>query len=416
MKNPLCCTIVPLTSFRLGVKSMFSASIRFVLRTWQTKKDGTCDIMLQVIINRKNLKISTGLNWPVEFFDKDQGLCKPRWKGDTTAADQNIELRQALTKANEILFHYRTSGKQLDLPTFKREFMNYYNRANFLEFMQTIRQRQLRLGVITKGTAENHRQTLLLLSRYKPNLIMADITKNFPKEFDAWMRKQGYDNINTRFKHHRVMRTYINHAINEGFPNITKAYQGFTFKEAPSKLHSLNEQELKILTEYYSQCRDGIERIVLRRFLWSCLTGMRISDVRQMTAGWVFGNRLIFIPQKTRNDAKQVNNPLPPTAIELLQEEIEHSGPDKPFHFPTPQAGNRVLRDIGSRLGIKTSITNHVGRKTCATMIVKHFRDLHAAKEYLNHSSIKTTMKYDHVDEERKLAASQVLERIINED
>lgn len=412
MKTANRCTIVSLTNFRKGI-NLFSASLRITQRSWQLKKDGTADILLQVIIDRQVIKISTGLSWPPQYFDKGQGLCKPRWKGDSTANDQNIEIRQCITKANEIFFHYRTNNIYLTLDQFRIEYQNYYNRANFIDFMEAQRNKQLRAGIITKGTAENHRQTINLLKRYSPNMLMIELRKTLPKEFDAWMKKQGFENVNTRFKHHRVLRTYVNHAINEGFHHVPKIYQGFTFKETPSKISALDIDELRLIVEYYELCPEGTERKVLRRFLWSCFTGMRISDQRQFNPNWLIGNRLIFMPQKTRGDQKQVNVPLPPTAMKIFEEELREAGPDEMFKFPTPQAGNRILKDVGTRLGIQTHLCSHVGRKTCVTLIVKHFKDIHAAKEYLNHSSIKTTMKYDNVDDERKTGAANVLEKLI---
>jgi integrase len=85
------------------------------------------------------------------------------------------------------------------------------------------------------------------------------------------------------------------------------------------------------------------------------------------------------------------------------------------FKYPTSQAGNRLLVKIGNELNIGTKLTSKIGRKTCATIVVNESGDLHAAQKYLNHSDIRTTMRYDHVDEKRKEKASLVIENFLGE-
>lgn len=388
---------------------VFSSSIRVLIRSNRKHKDGTCDIQIRVIINRESIKLSLGFRWPSDYWDEIQGFCKPRYKGDTQANDHNMEIRAAVGKANDILLHYRINHRSLSLEQFRKEYLNYFNRSNFVDFMTN--HIETRKNQISHGTYTNHKLALIKIMGWRPNLLFSELNKTTPHQFDAYLRKQ-YSNINTIFKFHRVFRTYINEAIKLG-NDVPSIYKGFSFHSTPSKNRAMSEEEVAKVIDYYNHCEKDEHKRVLRRFIWSLLTSMRISDQMRIEPSWVMDGRLIYVPQKTQRTGKIINIKLPATAVRIFKEEVESTGGVNMFRFPARQVGNRCLKRIGERLGLGTKLTSHIGRKTCATLVVKHLGDLHAAKEYLGHSDIRTTMAYDNVDEARKQAAANILERAV---
>ncbi|MDP2187218.1 MAG: site-specific integrase [Sphingobacteriaceae bacterium] len=390
---------------------VFSSSIKVLLRKNRKHKDGSCDIQIRIIINRESTKMNLGFRWLEDYWDEVTGFCKPRFKGDTQANDHNLEIRAAIGKANDILLHYRISHRSLSLDQFRKEYLNYFNRASFIDFMSS--HVEYRKNQLSHGTYTNHKLAMVKIMGWRPNLMFSDLNKTTPQQFDAYLRKQ-YDNINTIFKFHRVFRTYINEAIKLGH-DVPGIYKGFRFHSTPSKNRALSEEEVAKVIAYYNECEKEEHRRVLRRFIWSLLTSMRISDQMRIDPSWVVDGRLIYVPQKTQRTGKIININLPATAVRIFKEELAITGGVNMFRFPARQVGNRCLSRIGEKLGLGTKLTSHIGRKTCATLVVKHLGDLHAAKEYLGHSDIRTTMAYDNVDEQRKQAAANVLERAVGD-
>lgn len=393
---------------------MFSASVKAILRTYQLHKDGTADVMIQVIIDRQKTKINTGIRWDPKFWDSGQSFCLKRTKNDTLANDNNIEIRNAISRANDIFFFYRSAYKQLTIKQFVHDYQNYYDKSDFLAFMEREIEKQVSMGIIERGTANTHRRTLQVLRQFKPQLLMTDLVKTLPREFDAWMKKYHTKNVNTRSKEHKNFRTYVNRAIDEGHDRVPKIYKGFTLLQVPAQDRALTDEELQRVVEYYLKCTEPHKLRVLRRFLFSCFTSLRISDLMRIEPSWLYENNLVFVAHKTRNRKPEKTVViLSPTALKLFKEEVESNHPKGMFNFPTPQVGNRILSKIGEELSIGTKLTSKTGRKTCATLIVKNTGDLHAAKEFLNHSDIKTTMRYDYVDMSRKVRAANAIEELL---
>jgi len=156
----------------------------------------------------------------------------------------------------------------------------------------------------------------------------------------------------------------------------------------------LTFEELKKLrsTEIYNE-------EVKRAFLFSCFTGLRLSDIEALTFNQIIDGYLQFRQQKTKGYERiKINK----TALEILnyQKKIRHS--DKVFELPTRTNINIHLKKWVKTAGIDKKITYHVSRHTFATLNITFGNDLFTVSKLLGHKDLKTTQIYAKLIDKKK--------------
>lgn len=161
----------------------------------------------------------------------------------------------------------------------------------------------------------------------------------------------------------------------------------------------LTESELKKLIATPSR-----NEVVKTAFLFCCFTGLRLSDVRNLTwnhitTGSDNQKQLNFRQKKTK-----IENyiPLSNNAISQLPE--QHSS-DSVFPLPSDNAIRETLKKWVSDSGIDKHITFHCSRHTCGTLLLNFGVDIYTVKEILGHTDIGTTMQYAKVVDKTKREA-----------
>lgn len=151
-----------------------------------------------------------------------------------------------------------------------------------------------------------------------------------------------------------------------------------------------------------TECRYPLLK---RAFLFSCLTGLRWSDIVKMTWGEVqqYGDhiRIVFRQKKTsRQEYLDIND----QAASLLgnkgrQDARVFSGLKYSSYM------NVALTQWMLRAGITKEITFHCARHTFAVMMLELGADIYTVQKLLGHSDIHTTQIYARVLDKRKVEA-----------
>jgi integrase len=378
----------------------YSARIR--IKKDHIRKDGTSQVYLQVIINSRIEKINLELSWPPNRFSEER-YCLPREKKDTTANDYNMILRSAVAKANDIFTNYRLADVPLSPADFRREYNTQLNKTDFVLYMEQKIEERLRRRAITLLTARMHRATLASLREFSTELPFNQFTTKFPEDFSLYLEKKRLNNANTIWGRHKVVKTYLAMAAEEHI-KFLNPYAKFSNRTVSGKWKAMNREELhKLMAHYETLPLTNAHRRVLQRFLFSCFTGLRLSDLKRLRREWVYDGALHFVPFKTRRFDKEMKLPLSAVALKILEEAFsEDSENTTPFARFTDQYCNRVIKDIGTALEIRTTLHTHVGRETFATLYLAMGGNVEVLQKYLGHSDIATTMRYVHVDHERQ--------------
>ncbi len=168
----------------------------------------------------------------------------------------------------------------------------------------------------------------------------------------------------------------------------------------------LTADELRTLMQ--ADCDDDE---VGRMFLFSCFSGLRLSDCKRITwdevedDGW--RSRLVFRQQKTH---QLQYTDLNTDARSMMGNRCV----GRVFHVGGDERTNRILRSWVQRAGIKKRITFHCARHTFATLLLTADVNLYVVSKLLGHASVKTTEIYAKVIDKKKREAVDAISMMVS--
>lgn len=281
-----------------------------------------------------------------------------------------------------------------------------------------------RLGEESRGNWGNWRSCYHHLKKYekRDDITFAEITPEWVQGFRdyldneavAWghdYRKRIKDKPlakNSKCSYFNKLRACLNQAFEERIipTNPMRGIEGFKDEEGTRMYLTIEEVQKLVHTPCeYPQIKSA--------FLFSCLTGLRRSDVLRLRWGDVHKQgeftRIIFRQKKTKG---QEYLDITAEAAELMGER----GRSEDFVFTdvhTPTCTNRTIQEWVLRAGIDKKITFHCARHTFATMMLDLGTDIYTVSKLLGHRDLSTTQRYVKVMDKNKQAAVAAIPSIL---
>ena len=233
---------------------------------------------------------------------------------------------------------------------------------------------------------------------------LKDITAEWGEGFKAYMegagkRGGGRFSNNTRWLYLEKLRACLNKAVREGI--IQKnPLATVRVRRAETERVYLNLEELQRLFK-----TDCSRPLLKDAFLFSCLTGLRVSDIEKLTWGEVQefggGERIVFRQKKTGG---QEYLDISKQAYALMGKRGEDG--EKVFgSFHYHSNLGEVLGRWARKAGINKHITFHSGRHTFAVLMLSLGVDIYTVSKLLGHRDLSTTQIYAKVIDEKKREA-----------
>jgi integrase len=212
-----------------------------------------------------------------------------------------------------------------------------------------------------------------------------DITPSFCRNFKDYLL--GIINASTAKTYLSALKATINRAIKENIISDNPC-KNITIKAQDAKKEFLLQEELE---KVVNQETPFIE--VKNAFLFSCFTGLRLSDIIALTWREVEHGYLYFRQKKTKNPERIL---LTADASSILDDQKKkHVESNHVFDLPhSMNKLNIILKSIIQAAGITKNITFHCGRHTAATSWITAGVDIFVVQKLLGHSDINTTMVY----------------------
>ncbi len=296
---------------------------------------------------------------------------------------------------------------------------DYAEETNFYDYYVAITEK--RLGTESRGNWGNWRSCLKHLEKYDPNLkkrIFADITQEWVQGFRDYLEKEacawGCDyrqrikdhplSKNSKLSYFNKLRACLNQAVEERIIQTNPILGVERFKEAEGTRMYLTIDEVKKLAQ--TECEYPN---IKRAFLFSCLTGLRRSDVLRLKWGDIHKQddytRIIFTQKKT-GGLEYLD--ISAQAAELLG---ERGKPNECVFtdIHSPSCTNEAIKRWVLRAGINKEITFHCARHTFTVMMLDLGTDIYTVSKLLGHRELSTTQRYAKVlDKNKQKAVSKI--------
>lgn len=257
----------------------------------------------------------------------------------------------------------------------------------------------------------NWTATLIHLKKcISANLTFDEVDENFVKRVRLYFDKEARTksdtplSLNSKYSYFNKFKACLRAAFDDGYLSINYASKIKSFEQAESQREYLTFQELQQLAQ--TDCKY---HVLKRAFIFSCLVGLRWSDINTLVWSEVRdeGNysKINFRQEKT--DGVEYLY-ISAQARELLQ--TRQSPTDRVFVGLKYSAvyNNEIVRWC-NRAGISKHITFHSARHTNAVLLLENGADIYTVSKRLGHREIRTTAIYAKiVDQKMKEAANLI--------
>ncbi len=237
------------------------------------------------------------------------------------------------------------------------------------------------------------------------------LDRNYVQNFKDYLDKKSRTKSNTvlsqnsKYSYFNKFRAGLKQAVKDGIIQHNPAESVEGFKQGEPEREFLTLEELKAVSK--AEC--DIEQLKTA-FLFSCLSGLRWSDINKMLWSEVqhsdeMGYYIRFRQKKTKGLETQ---PISDQAYDLLGERQDKD--ERVFKGLRYSAWhNTKLQQWVMRAGITKTITFHCSRHTYATLQLTMGTDIYTVSKLLGHKELKTTQIYAKViDEKKKEAANRI--------
>jgi integrase len=264
----------------------------------------------------------------------------------------------------------------------------------------------------SSGNYGNWNSMIKYLERFTTSdVTFTKLDRKYVQDFKEYLDKKARTKSNTelsqnsKYSYFNKFRAGLKQAVKDGIIPHNPAESVEGFKQGEPEREFLTLEELQAVAK--AEC--DIEQLKTA-FLFSCLTGLRWSDINKLVWSEVqhsneMGYYIRFRQKKTKGVETQ---PISDQAVELLGERQESE--ERVFKGLKYSAWhNMKLQQWVMRAGITKTITFHCARHTYATLQLTMGTDIYTVSKLLGHRELKTTQIYAKViDEKKKEAANRI--------
>lgn len=401
------------------------ATVKLFIKSEKVDRQGLTLVQLQFQTNGKRVAFSTGEKIKPKSWD----AIKRRMKtGIAGAAELNAKLEKL---ESDLLKVVRSAEVQGINPTpeyvkevFDRQRSNLSTPTLKERFDQFIRESGRDKAQATVNIYQNTLAQLIEFAEAKRFRLSFDtLNIRFYDLFTTYLQSERTPrlNPNTIGKAVKTLKTFLNWSVKRGYSDNQTFRDEFKVTKREADFEHLTPLELNNLrtfdfseTPYLDRARDV--------FVFACLTGLRFSDLENLTRTNVLADRLEITVQKTR---ETLTVPLAPEAQGILDKYVAD---DLPLPVVSNQKANDYIKTACQLVGIKQPvqlvtykganrvvgtkpkyelITTHTARRTFVCNALEAGIRAEVVMSITGHRSLKSFQRYVRITDDTKFKAVQ---------
>lgn len=242
------------------------------------------------------------------------------------------------------------------------------------------------------------------------NLTFEEIDEYFIKKVRKYFEKDAISKSdlplsqNSKYSYFNKFKAALRNAFDNGYLTVNYASKIKSFEQAESQREYLTFDEVQSLAN--SECKYPVLK---RAFLFSCLSGLRWSDI----------NTLLWSEVRDEGDVTKVNFRQEKTdgveylyiskqARELLGERQDQQ--DRVFRgLKYGMTYNTEIIRWCNRAGVPKHITFHSARHTNAVLLLENGADIYTVSKRLGHRELRTTQIYAKIVDSKMKEAAEII-------
>jgi integrase/recombinase XerD len=370
-------------NFPMNFNGKLTAKI--VIKDDYVRADGTCALYLQIFLNKEKKKLPCNISVKPIDFDKLKQRIKSK---HPIHKDYNLIIEKMFSDINRIEVNYRLSGIPLTLSKLLDEYQNPSSNIDFLLFWENEMVRQK--DILKPDT---YRQQMTMLNKtkdFKNPLPFFEINDDYVQDLKTHCKKKLKNTDSTISSLIKSFKKYLHIANKRGIVTPI-SFDEIKNKQFKGNRTFLSQEEIVKLNKFWeSEFISDNNKSILDRFLFSCFTGLRISDIKAITEDNFIENTIVFTAVKT---GKFQRIPMNISCKKYIHPKIIFKDDWSEEYI------NRELKKIATLLGIRKKISFHVARHTFATNFLICGGRVEHLQKILGHSKITDTMIYVHIVE-----------------
>jgi len=303
----------------------------------------------------------------------------------------NHFIAQIITELERFEFSLMDQGRSLTAYHIDRYLDQDGGKDSFIAFLK---QEIDDDNTVTLGTMQ-YRKVMLekLKSAAGDNVPFSEVNYELIDRFNNYMSKEGLG-LNTMRKYHRQLNKFISVAVKKRLLK-ENPYKDYKVKSPPRTLkNALMQEDIDRIwkLEYDDNSPQELARL---KFLFSCYTGLRISDNTALTWEAIRGDRLVLTQQKTGQSVVIPLNLIddrPQQIIEKAKRIYNHA--TLVFKPMPDQKVNSVLKTIAIDSESPFPLNFHISRHSFCTRIAMQTGSVFDVMRYAGIVKVDTAMVY----------------------
>lgn len=368
-----------------------------------------------------------------------------RRKTDAEMWNKAEEIRQAIedliikNKAQTLEFAYKLYVDSVNQETEEEAKKN----LTLVEYLQAFKEEKARTGQ-SKSLAVTINNLIKYVTDFTDGekVLLTDVSKEWLEEFLMYLGKTN-SFVRNRFKKgSNVENVTSNEKTNKPLAKSTAKLYYNTFVCALGAAESdgliisparrVKAEDKKVIkgdgTQREFLTAEELERMeatfmrneeTKRAFLFSCFTGLRISDIISLTYGDIrqeqaaTGQRIYIVRKTMVKTRRVVSVPLSKKALSYLPADFSQKSKEtKVFDLPTVGAVNDSLKTWAKDAKVDKVVTFHTSRHTFATLALTLGVDVFTTSKLLGHQNVRTTQIYAEVIDAKKEQAISLFDTL----